>query len=68
MTTWRCENDLFTLLAARNTHQDLDCVARTRFSVQNMAGTVMDFMNDLVVFATIITVGLAIIYYYSNRK
>jgi len=33
-----------------------------------MAGTVMDFMNDLVVFATIITVGLAIIYYYSNRK
>ena len=68
MTTWRYANDLFTLLAARNTNQDLDCVAHTRARIQNVVRDIMDFMNDLAVFATVITVGLALIYYYSNRK
>ena len=66
--TWRCGNDLVTVLVYAHSRQDMDCVARTRFNLQSVAGNMTDFTTDFLVFATIIIIGLMIVYYYSNRK
>ena len=68
MNTWRCGNDLVTVLAVPHSNQDMGCVARSRARIQNVAGDLMDFISDLTVFACVILVGLALIYYYANRK
>ena len=68
MNTWRCGNDLVTVLAVPHSNQDMDRVARSRARIPNVARTVMDFLGDLTTFTCVILVGLALIYYYANRK
>jgi len=36
--------------------------------LQSMVGNMTDFTTDFLVFATVIIIGLVIVYYYSNRK
>jgi hypothetical protein len=59
---------MVTILAVPYSNQDMDCVARSRARIQNVVRSIMDFISDLTVFACVILVGLALIYYYANRK
>ena len=46
----------------------MDCMANTCFNLQGVVGAMTDFTTDFLVFATVIIIGLMIVYYYSNRK
>ena len=59
---------MVTVLAVPYSNQDMDCVARPCARIPNVGRDIMDFLSDLTVFACVILVGLALIYYYVNRK